>query len=159
LNPKPLEFNTCNKTNKVHKTLDKKYLLQNKLDCDRFTEIVDTITNWQFYKDSELLFKSNIADSNRFTATIKTTENYDFLSFKIFYDFNNEITDRRIEFTYNHEILLTLSQEGRSSSSFLISKAKIDAISDKNIGKDLQIIYTDKINQNGIIVGILKIVD
>ncbi|WP_225738060.1 hypothetical protein, partial [Flavobacterium sp. PL002] len=27
--------------------------------------VADTITNWQFYKDSELLFKSNILDSNR----------------------------------------------------------------------------------------------
>ena len=52
--------------------------------------VIDMITNWQFYTDSKLLFKSNILGSNGFKVEIKVSDNYENLILTIFYNFNNE---------------------------------------------------------------------
>jgi hypothetical protein len=118
--------------------------------------LADTITNWQFYKDSELLFKSNMFDSNRFTAKIKTSDKYENLILSMFYDFNNEIMKRKIELVFDKQVLATFVDENRSHSPFKIPKSEIDKVISGNIGKEIHINYSDPINKNGLTVGMLK---
>lgn len=131
---------------------------EKKVDSENRIAVADTITNWQFYKDSELLFKSNLLDSNRFTAEIKTSDNYEYLILNMFYDFNNEIMKRKIELVYKDEILATFLDENRSHLPFRIPKTEIDKIVSKNVGIEMHINYTDRINKNGMTVGILKFI-
>lgn len=120
--------------------------------------VADTIPNWQFYKDSDLLFKSNMLDSNRFTAKIKTLDNYDNLILFMFYDFNNEIMKRKIELVFEQQVLATFVDENRSHSAFKLPKREIDKVINGNIGKEIYIKYSDPINKNGLTVGMLKFI-
>lgn len=129
-----------------------------RIESENQRMVTDTITNWQFYKDSELLFKSNMFDSNRFTAKIKTTDNYDNLILSMFYDFNNEIMTRKIELVFDKRILATFVDENRSHSPFKIPKSEIDKVIKGNIGKEIYINYSDPINKNGLTVGMLKFI-
>ena len=142
--------------NKVELELNSR---KNNADSENQIQVADTITNWQFYKDSELLFKSNMFDSNRFTAEIKTSDNYEYLILNMFYDFNNEIMKRKIDLVYKDKILATFTDENRSHSPFRIPKQEIDKTISGNVGKELFINYTDRINENGMTVGILKFTD
>ncbi len=132
---------------------------ENKTDSERRQVVADTITNWQFYKDSELLFKSNIVDSNRYTAEIKTSDDYEYLILTMFYDYTIEIMKRKIELVYENKVLATFVDEKRSYSPFQIPKDEMDKIIIGNVGKDIYINYTDRISKNGMTVGILKFTD
>lgn len=134
-------------------------LEKEKIESENQRMVADTITNWQFYKDSELLFKSNMFDSNRFTAKIKTTDNYENLILSMFYDFNNEIMIRKIELVFDKRVLATFIDENRSHSPFKISKCEIDKVINGNIGKEIYINYSDPINKNGLTVGMLKFIN
>ena len=118
--------------------------------------IADTITNWQLYKDSTLLFKSNMSNSNRFTAKIKISDNYEYLILNFFYDFNNKIINRRIDLVYEDNIIASFMDENRSHSPFRISKREIDKIISGNVGKKIYMNYTDQIDKKGMTLGILK---
>ncbi len=120
--------------------------------------VTDTITNWQFYKDSELLFKSNLLDSNRFTAKIKTSDNFESLILYLFYDFSNEIIKRKIKLVVDNQVLTTFEDENSSHLSFRMPKNEIDKIIKENVGKEIYINYSDSINNNELIVGILKFI-
>ncbi|MGS2727552.1 hypothetical protein ACU8DI_13155 [Psychroserpens sp. BH13MA-6] len=122
------------------------------------TRIVsDTITNWQLYKDSELLFTSNMFDSNRFTVEIKKSDKYENLYLKFFYDFNNEIMKREIKLVSENKTLATFENENRSHQPFPIEKYILDRIRMVNPNKEMKIVYSDPIMKNGIIVGLLKL--
>lgn len=118
--------------------------------------VLDTITNWQFYKDSELLFKSNILGSKGYKAEIKVSDNYENLILTMFYDFNNEIMKRKVKLVYENNILATFVDKNRSHSRFQITKSEIDRIMIGNIGKNIYINYTDRICKDGMTIGILK---
>jgi len=77
----------------------------------------------------------------------------------MFYDFNNEVIKRKIELVFENKILATFTDENRSHSPFKIPKVEIDKIIIGNIGKELYINYTDRISENGMTVGILKLTD
>ncbi|MBB6682453.1 hypothetical protein H4O20_13465 [Aequorivita sp. 609] len=158
-NQKQKQINTWNNRIAEYKTESELISAKNNADSKNRTQVADTITNWQFYKDSELLFKSNMFDSNRFTAEIKTSENYEYLILNMFYDFNNEIMKRKIDLVYKDKILVTFTDENRSRSPFRIRKQEIDKIISGNVGKEMFINYTDPINKNGMTVGILKFTD
>lgn len=130
--------------------------VKNKADLENRIVVADTITNWQFYKDSELLFKSNIVDSNRFSAEINASDNYEYLILTMFYDFNNEVIKRKIELIYDKNILATFVDENRSQSPFKIPKNELDKIKIENIDKDIFINYSDRISKSGMTIGILK---
>ncbi|NIK93650.1 hypothetical protein GZ212_15930 [Mangrovimonas sp. CR14] len=127
------------------------------LESENQKIVADTITNWQFYKDSELLFASNMVDSNRFTAEIKKSDKYENLYLKFFYDFNNEIMKREIKLVYENKTLATFVNENRSHSPFPIEKYILDRIRMINPNKEMKIVYSDPIMKNGIIVGLLKL--
>jgi hypothetical protein len=131
---------------------------ENKIGSEKQIVVADTITNWQFYKDSELLFKSNLFDSNRFTAEIKNTDDYEYLILNMFYDFNNKIMKRKIELVNDKNILASFVDENRSRSPFRIPKTEIDKIIKGNVGKEIFINYSDRITKSGMTVGILKII-
>ncbi|TXD82364.1 hypothetical protein ESY86_15145 [Subsaximicrobium wynnwilliamsii] len=123
-----------------------------------FAEVkMDTITNWQLYKDSELLFKSHFLDSNRYTAKINSTDKYENLVLSVFYDFNNEVIDRKIELVCDNQIIATFKNESNSRSKFRIPKSEIDKLFSKNLNKEISINYSDKINGNGFTIGLLKL--
>ncbi len=119
--------------------------------------VADTITNWQLYKDSEILFASNMVDSNRFTAEIKKSDKYKNLYLNFFYDFNNEIMKREIKLVSDNKTLATFENENRSHSPFPMEKYILDRIRMVNPNKEMEIVYSDPIMKNGIIVGLLKL--
>jgi hypothetical protein len=119
--------------------------------------VADTITNWQLYKDSELLFASNIIDSNRFTAEIKKSDKYENLILNFFYDFNNEIMKREIKLVSDDKTMATFVNENRSHSPFPMEKYILDRIRMINPNKEMKIVYSDPIMKNGITVGLLKL--
>jgi hypothetical protein len=127
------------------------------LESENKKIVADTITNWQLYKDSELLFASNMVDSNRFTAEIKKSDKYENLYLKFFYDFNNEIMKREIKLVSENKTLATFENENRSHSPFPIEKYVLDRIRMINPNKEMKIVYSDPIMKNGIIVGMLKL--
>lgn len=151
------QIENLNKKITEYKTVIKVISLENKINTGSQIKVADTITNWQFYKDTELLFKSNFLDSNRFTAKIKTSEKYENLILNMFYDFTNEVMKRKIELVYEDKIIATFFDKNRSHSFFKIPKSEIDKISKGNIGKDIYINYFDEINKNGITIGILNL--
>lgn len=153
------QIDTWNKRIAENKSETKVISLENEKNTKKQIKVADTITNWQFYKDSELLFKSNLFDSNRFTAKIKTSDKYENLILNMFYDFNNEVIKRKIELVCENKILATCLDENKSHLSFKIPKAEIDKISNGNIGKDIYINYFDKIDENGMTIGILKLTE
>lgn len=48
--------------------------------------VTDTITNWQVYKGSELLFRSNPTDCYKLTGVIKKNDNFKVLKIVFFRD-------------------------------------------------------------------------
>jgi len=120
---------------------------------------MDTITNWQFYKDSELLFKSKFLDSSIHTVIINSTEAYDNLMLSLFYDFNNEVMERKVEFVFENEVIATVLGTSDTRSKFRIPKTEIDKLFHDYSNKNLQINYLDKLNEAGFTIGILKLVD
>ena len=158
-NQKQKQIDTWNNQIAEYKAESELNSRKNNADSENRIQVADTITNWQFYKDSELLFNSNMFESNRFTAEIKTSDKYEFLILNMFYDFNNEIMKRKIDLVYKDKILATFTDENRSRSPFRLPKKEIDKIISGNVGKDMLINYTDRINENGMTVGILKFTD
>lgn len=156
-NNQQIQIDTWNYKISEHKFENITTFLKNKKRTENQIKVVDTITNWQFYKDTELLFRSNLFDSNRFTAKIKTSDKYENLILNMFYDFNSEVMTRKIELVYENKILARFFDENQSHLPFKIPKSEIDKISKENIGKDIYINYFDKINKNGMTIGILKL--
>ncbi|MBW2962814.1 hypothetical protein [Mesonia aestuariivivens] len=66
---------------------------------------------------------------------------------------------RKIDLVYKDKIFATFTDENRSHSPFRIRKQEIDKIISANVGKEIFINYTDRINENGMTVGILKFSD
>jgi hypothetical protein len=155
-NQKEIQIDTWNNQIAESKTKTESYSVNKRAKYESQITVADTITNWQFYKDSELLFKSNMFDSNRTTAKINTSDNYEYLILTMFYDFNNEIIKRKIELVYDKNVLATFVDENRSRSPFQIPKSEIDKIIKENLGLEIYINYSDPIFKNGMTVGILK---
>jgi len=158
-NQKQKQIATWNNRIAEYKTEPELNSVRTNANSENQIQVADTITNWQFYKDSELLFKSNMFDSNRFRAEIKISDKYEYLILNIFYDFNNEIMKRKIDLVYEDKILVTFTDKNRSHSPFRLPKKEIDKIISGNVGKEMFINYTDRINENGMTIGILKFTD
>ncbi|MBL85297.1 MAG: hypothetical protein CMO82_01410 [Winogradskyella sp.] len=119
----------------------------------------DTITNWQLYKDSELLFKSNIIESNRYTAKIKKSDAYKSLTLKLFSDCNNDIINREIVLALNDKRFATFRNENTVRSPFPIEKHIIDRIRMVKPKETFEIIYSDPYFKNGISIGFLELTE
>jgi hypothetical protein len=121
--------------------------------------LTDTITNWQLYKDSKLLFKSNILNSNRYTATIKKSDKYKELRLNLFYDFKSQLDERKIQFLNKERLIATFDYAKGASKPFTISKMTINRMMMAFGNIELTIKYTDPNYKNGIVIGKLNLVD
>lgn len=119
----------------------------------------DTITNWQLYKDSELLFKSNIIESNRYMAKIKKSDAYESLTLKLFSDCNNDIVNREIVLAVDDKRFATFRNENTVCSPFSIEKHIINRIRMVKPKETFEIIYSDPYFKNGISIGFLELTE
>ena len=69
-NQKQKQIDSWNSRIAEYKTETNLKLELEKIQSKNQRTIADTITNWQLYKDSELLFKSNMFDSNPYTISL-----------------------------------------------------------------------------------------
>ena len=69
-----------------------------------FAKENDTISNWQVYKDSHLLFKSHILDSHKYRSTIRTSKDYKSLNVTFISD-SRRCYKTKIEFVFGTQIL------------------------------------------------------
>lgn len=113
---------------------------------------IDTITNWQVYKDSELLFRSNEFECYKPTGVIKKE---DFKSLKIiFFRDTKSYGKQKIKLVNEQKKVAEFDYE--NSDELEITKSKI-----QNFFKEtkvyLTIMYYDKIVEKGILLGYLQL--
>jgi hypothetical protein len=146
-------FISCNQTQK--QTKDDSTTATEKLETSK--TVADTITNWQLYKDSELLFKSNILESKRSTAVIKKSDKYKELSLRIFYDYKSDLGKKRIQLLDGQKLLATIDDARSAETPITFDKVMLDGIRMKFADKELTIKYRDAVSKNGIVIGMLKL--
>ena len=113
----------------------------------------DTITNWQLYKDSELLIKSNIVESQHYSVIVNNETNYESINFQIFYDYFSDTLNRKVIFKYKDSIIASYNDKNQTHRKFIIPKEKLTKDLSKYRYKKLKIIYIDKFNPNGLVIG------
>lgn len=114
---------------------------------------IDTITNWQLYKDNKILFKSNELQKNLKIGVINFKEGTKVLNFNISYDFFREKTFKKIEFIVNNKVIQYVEDEDYSSSVFKIKKEQIIQLFEKYKNIPVLLKYYDKINPKGVTIG------
>ena len=117
----------------------------------------DTITHWKLYKDSKAIWASNYFDSKRLTIEIPVSEKFENLNFEIFYDFNREILDRKVELICEGKVIAVLNDKNYSYEKFIIPKSIFFDANSKYFNQEIHIKYIDKINPKGIIIGIVNL--
>ena len=117
----------------------------------------DTITTWKLFKDTELLFEGNEFNKNPSLGLINLKVNFKYLEFNIFYDFFDNITNKKIEFLVSNKVAKTFTNRDYSNSAFKIDRNKIYDFLLHNNNKTITLKYYDDVNKKGIIIGKLKI--
>ena len=79
---------------------------------------IDTITNWQLYKDNKILFKSNEFEKGSKIAIIDLKDNFNILNFNIFYDFFRDETFKKIEFIIENKVIQSAEDKNYASTAF-----------------------------------------
>ena len=125
-------------------------------DSEVQKSVMDTITNWQLYKDSELLIKSNHFSSTIHSVELNITDEYDNLNLSVFYDFNSETINRKIRFVISKKTIAEFEENNSSRLPFKIPKEEIDKVVQGVLNESIAIVYTDSISENGILVGFVK---
>lgn len=118
----------------------------------------DTITNWQLYKDSDLILRSHFLDSNRYLVKLKISEKYEALNLSFNYCSPGKKLNRRLELVYGKNVLATVSDKNHSDVKLKIPRKEIDKTVKGFLNKEISIKYFDEGNPNGIIIGVLKFV-
>ncbi|MBF02134.1 MAG: hypothetical protein CMP76_02440 [Flavobacterium sp.] len=113
----------------------------------------DTITNWQLYKDSEILFRSNRVDCYKLTGTVKKTDGFKFLKVVFFRD-TRIYGKQKIKFLNDGKVVAEFDYENREELK--IPKSKIQSLY-KKTGIDLTMMYYDAIESKGIVLGYLRL--
>jgi hypothetical protein len=114
---------------------------------------IDTISNWQVYKDSELLFKSHMLDSHRYSSRIKRNDIYESISLNYF-DCVRKNTKKRVALVFGNKVVLEI--DGNIDDLVIkIPKIVIDKSIKDYYEKELFVKYFDESNPKGIILGIL----
>lgn len=114
---------------------------------------IDTITNWQLYKDNKILFKSNELEKGSKTGIINSKDDFKVLKFNILYDFFNEKTSKKIEFIIHNKVIQHIEDKNYVSSEFKIKKEQLSQLFEKHRNTAILLKYYDKINPKGIIIG------
>ena len=100
----------------------------------------DTITNWQLYKDSELLIRSNIVESQHYSVIVNNETNYESINFQIFYDYFSDTLNRKVIFKYKDSIIASYNDKNQTHRKFIIPKEKLTKDLSKYQYKKLKII-------------------
>ena len=127
--------------------------VKNKADSEIQMNFADTITNWQFYKDSELLIKSHHFNSAIYSVELNITDEYENLNLFVFYDFNSDTINRKIKFMVDKKTIAEFEEYNNSRLPFRLPKKEIDKVIIGVLNKPIAIVYTDSISKNGILVG------
>lgn len=114
---------------------------------------IDTITNWQLYKDNKILFKSNEFEKESKIGIINFKDNFKVLNFNIFYDFFRDETFKKIEFIIDNKVIQYVEDKNYACTVFKIKREQIIRLFEKYKNAKILIKYYDKINPKGIIIG------
>jgi len=133
------------------------YQVKEDLAIDKIN-YADTLTNWQFYLDDKLIYKSHTGSLNDQIVKIDTTEQYDFFKFQIFYDFHNKVDNRKIEMIADDELFKVFTQTNDTFLPFEIPKYDFEIMEEKYFEKEIVLKFYDPVNPNGLEVGKIKFV-
>lgn len=113
----------------------------------------DTITNWQIYKDADVLFRSNALECYKLTGIIKKDDEYKSLKIVFFRD-TRPYGKQKIKFLDRDKVVAEFDYE--NSAELEIERKKIQSLFEK--GKtDLTIMYYDEGEPKGLLLGYLRI--
>lgn len=135
-----------------------KIIFNEKDSIEVHQKAVDTIINWQLYAGNTLLFKSNEVEKIKSIAEFDIRNNYENLNFFIFYDFHNGEIERKMEFKYGDKIIGIIQEKGMAHSPFKLPLTYINAMNTGYLNKEIDLIYFDDINKNGILIGSIKFI-
>lgn len=114
---------------------------------------IDTITNWQIYKGSKLLFNSNEIECYKLTGIVK--KNDDFKSLKIvFFRDTKPYGKQKIKLLNRERVVIEFDYE--NSDELEIVRSKIQSLFGKT-KIDLTIMYYDEREREGILLGYLRL--
>lgn len=104
----------------------------------------DTITNWQVYKDNQLLFKSHLFDSEHYIITIKTYDKFTNLIIFINSDIRTGNTGKKLFFK-NEESAVSVSIKVPDSGSnpVIITNKELQNLLGLNLNEQFTIEYAD----------------
>lgn len=121
--------------------------------------ITDTLTNWQFYLDDQLILKSHTGNPDNKIAKINATTEYEFFKFQIFYDFHHGVDKRKIEMIVDNEPIKIYTETRETLFPFKIKKDDFELVVEEYFNREIVIKFYDPINPNGLKVGIIKIIN
>lgn len=113
----------------------------------------DTITNWQVYNGSQLLFSSNEVDCYKLTGIIKKNDNFKELKISFFRD-TKSYGKQKIKLFSGKNVLVEFDFENKEE----LEIAKNDMLDLFQKTKQyLTIMYYDQIEPKGILLGYLSL--
>jgi hypothetical protein len=116
----------------------------------------DTITNWQIYKDNELILAGNeVLDNAMLPSTmINIQDNFENIKIDFLYDFYSSDIERKIDFYFDNKRIGEFKDKSSARESINIPKDFIVGTFKNHLDKQMQIRYTDnKYNTTGIPIG------
>lgn len=116
----------------------------------------DTITNWQIYKDNELILAGNEVMENAMlpSTIINIQDKFENIKIDFLYDFYSGDIVREIDFYLDNIQIGEFKVNGSARESIYIPKDFIERTFKNHLDKQIQIKYTDnKYNTNGIPIG------
>jgi hypothetical protein len=116
----------------------------------------DTITNWQIYKDNELILAGNEVMENAMlpSTMINIQDNFENIKIDFLYDFYSGDIERKIDFYFDNKRIGEFKDKSSARESINIPKDFIVGTFKNHLDKQIQIRYTDKkYNTTGIPIG------
>jgi hypothetical protein len=118
----------------------------------------DTITNWQIYKDNELILSGNEVSENAVLplAMVNIHDKFDNIKIDFLYDFYSGEIERKIDFCIDNVRIAEFNDNGSARESINIPKDFIDKTFKNHLDKQILIRYIDnKFNTTGIPIGLI----
>ncbi|PXY42654.1 hypothetical protein DMB65_01110 [Flavobacterium cheongpyeongense] len=113
----------------------------------------DTITNWQIYKGSELLFHSNEFECYKLTGIVKKNDDFKSLKIVLFRD-TKSYGKQKIKLLNGERVVIEFDYE--NNNELEIVRSKIQSLFEKT-KIDLTIMYYDEREVKGILLGYLQL--
>ena len=119
---------------------------------------MDTIKNWQLYKDKIIILKSNTSETITKTCLINLKEKFKQLSINVFQDTGREAKGIVIQVIIKNHIMKRYSCFCKQNESFIINYEDIINLLKKNINKEITLKYIDETDIKGFEIGKIKII-